>query len=37
MMFKKKTIKDVDIKDQVVLLRADYNVPLGKMIVASLR
>lgn len=29
-MFKKKTIKDVDIKDQVVLLRADYNVPLGK-------
>ncbi len=29
-MFDKKTIKDVDVKDQVVLVRADYNVPLGK-------
>lgn len=28
-MFEKKTIKDVDVKDQVVLVRADYNVPLG--------
>ncbi len=27
-MFDKKTIKDVDVKDQVVLVRADYNVPL---------
>lgn len=29
-MFDKKTIKDVDIKDQIVLMRADYNVPLGE-------
>ncbi len=29
-MFDKKTVKDVDVKDQVVLVRADYNVPLGK-------
>ncbi len=29
-MFEKKTIKDVDVKDQVVLVRADYNVPLAK-------
>ncbi len=27
-MFQKKTIRDVDVKDQVVLVRADYNVPL---------
>ncbi len=27
-MFQKKTIRDVDIKDQVVLVRMDYNVPL---------
>lgn len=27
-MFDKKTIKDVDVKGQVVLVRADYNVPL---------
>lgn len=27
-MLEKKTIKDVDVKDQVVLVRTDYNVPL---------
>lgn len=29
-MFEKKTVKDVEIKGQTVLVRADYNVPLGK-------
>lgn len=29
-MFDKKTIRDVEVKDQVVLVRTDYNVPLGK-------
>ncbi len=28
-MFDKKTVRDVEVKDQVVLVRADYNVPLG--------
>lgn len=28
-MFTKKTIKDVNLKGKTVLLRADYNVPLG--------
>ena len=27
-MFDKKTVKDIDVKDQVVLVRADYNMPL---------
>lgn len=27
-MFEKKTIRDVEIEDQVVLVRTDYNVPL---------
>jgi phosphoglycerate kinase len=27
-MFSKKTIHDIDLKGQTVLLRADYNVPL---------
>ncbi len=27
-MFEKKTVRDVDVKDQIVLVRADYNVPL---------
>ena len=27
-MFTKKTIKDIDLQDKTVLLRADYNVPL---------
>lgn len=29
-MFEKKTVKDVDVKGQVVLVRADYNVPLAE-------
>lgn len=29
-MFDKKTVKDVNVKDEVVLVRTDYNVPLGK-------
>lgn len=29
-MFEKKTVRDVDVKDQVVLVRADYNVPLDE-------
>lgn len=28
-MFNKKTIKDVDLRGKVVLLRADYNVPIS--------
>lgn len=33
-MFNKKTIRDVEVKDQVVLVRTDYNVPIkdGKII-----
>ena len=27
-MFNKKTIKDVDVRDKVVLVRVDYNVPM---------
>ena len=27
-MFNKKTINDVDVRDKVILLRADYNVPI---------
>ena len=27
-MFTKQTIKDIDLEGKVVLLRADYNVPL---------
>lgn len=39
-MFDKKTVKDVDAKDQIVLVRADYNVPMaeqedGQMRIAS--
>lgn len=39
-MFEKKTVRDADVKDQVVLVRTDYNVPLtvtdeGKMAVVS--
>lgn len=30
-MFEKKTVRDIDVKDQVVLVRADYNVPLREM------
>ncbi|MDL2236188.1 phosphoglycerate kinase, partial [Christensenellaceae bacterium OttesenSCG-928-L17] len=29
-MFTKKTVRDVSIKNQTVLLRTDYNVPLGQ-------
>lgn len=29
-MFTKKTIKDIDLQDKRVLLRADYNVPLAE-------
>lgn len=29
-MFTKKTIRDIDLKNQTVLLRADYNVPLDE-------
>lgn len=28
-MFTKKTVKDINLKDKTVLLRADYNVPLS--------
>lgn len=39
-MFEKKTVRDVEVKDQIVLVRVDYNVPLyedeeGKVQVAS--
>ncbi len=38
-MFGKKTVRDVEIKDQIVLVRTDYNVPLeienGVMTVAN--
>ena len=27
-MFNKKTINDVDVQGKVILLRADYNVPI---------
>lgn len=30
MSFTKQTIRDIDLKDKRVLLRADYNVPIGK-------
>lgn len=30
MSFKKKTIRDIDLKDKRVLLRVDYNVPLDE-------
>lgn len=29
-MFHKKTIRDVNVKDQTILIRSDYNVPLKK-------
>lgn len=29
-MFTKKTVRDIDLKDKTVLLRADYNVPLSE-------
>lgn len=29
-MFTKKTINDIDLQDKRILLRADYNVPLGE-------
>jgi phosphoglycerate kinase len=29
-MFTKKTVRDIDLKDKTVLLRADYNVPIEK-------
>lgn len=25
-----KTLKDIDVKDKIVLVRADYNVPLSR-------
>lgn len=31
-MFHKKTLRDVDLKDRTVLVRTDYNVPLGSII-----
>lgn len=39
-MFEKKTVKDVDVQGQVVLVRVDYNVPLtqqedGSFVVAN--
>ncbi len=34
-MFHKKTIRDVDLTDQVVLVRADYNVPLATVHAAA--
>lgn len=27
-MFQKQTVRDIDVKDRIVLVRADYNVPL---------
>ena len=30
MLFKKKTLSDIDVKDKRILLRADYNVPMNK-------
>jgi phosphoglycerate kinase len=29
-MFDKKTVRDIDVNDKVVLVRADYNVPLSE-------
>ena len=36
-MFHKKTIRDINVKDQTVLVRTDYNVPMkdGKVEDAS--
>ncbi len=34
-MFHKKTIRDVELADQVILLRADYNVPLATIHAAA--
>lgn len=28
-MFQKQTLRDIDVKDRIVLVRADYNVPLA--------
>ncbi|MBQ9020274.1 phosphoglycerate kinase [Candidatus Saccharibacteria bacterium] len=37
-MFQQKTIRDVDVKDKIVLVRTDYNVPLeNSQIVDDLR
>lgn len=30
-MFEKKTVKDVDVQGQIVLMRVDYNVPLKQL------
>ena len=27
-MFSKKTVRDIDVEDKIVLVRTDYNVPL---------
>ena len=35
MMFNKKTVRDVEIKDQIVLVRTDYNVPMQDTKVAD--
>ncbi|MBR3220455.1 phosphoglycerate kinase [Candidatus Saccharibacteria bacterium] len=34
-MFHKKTIKDIDVKNKVILVRTDYNVPLKDGVVTS--
>lgn len=34
-MFHKKTVRDVNLTDQIVLLRADYNVPLATIHTAA--
>ena len=33
--FKKKTVKDVDLKGKRVLVRADYNVPVDKGVITD--
>ncbi len=30
-MFNKKTIKDIELQNKIVLLRTDYNVPLKQL------